>query len=69
MKGGHVYIMTKHSRTLYTGVTSQLGKRVLQHKSGEGSGFTKTYSLNKLVYLEEFSAMKLAIARGKQIKR
>ena len=50
----YVYIMTSRSRNLYTGVTGDLYRRVLQHKRGEIEGFTKRYHINRLVYYEEF---------------
>jgi putative endonuclease len=64
-----VYIMTnKRNGTLYTGVTSNLIKRVYQHKEGVADGFTKKYQCKKLVYYEQFDEMIAAIAREKQIK-
>ncbi len=64
----HVYIMTNRSKTLYTGVTSFLRKRVWQHKMGTFGGFTSRYLINRLVYFEEFKNIGAAIAREKQIK-
>lgn len=64
-----IYIMTnKGHRVLYTGVTSNLFKRVFEHKDKTGSSFTRSYNVTKLVYFEEFSIMEEAIAREKQIK-
>jgi putative endonuclease len=64
-----VYIMTnKYNKVLYTGVTSNLFKRVHEHKEKTISGFTSQYNVNKLVYYEEFETMPEAIAREKQIK-
>lgn len=64
-----VYIMTnKRNGTLYTGVTSDLIKRVYQHKQGVTDGFTKKYQCKQLVYYEQFEEMIPAIAREKQIK-
>ena len=64
-----VYIMTnKRNGTLYTGVTSDLIKRVYQHKKGVADGFTKKYQCKQLVYYEQFDEMIAAIAREKQIK-
>ena len=64
-----VYIMTnKRNDTLYTGVTSDLIKRVYQHKEGVTDGFTKKYQCKQLVYYEQFEEMIEAIAREKQIK-
>jgi putative endonuclease len=69
-RGGYVYIMTCNSNTaLYTGVTSNLKLRVLQHKEGFHSrSFTKRYNINKLVYYEGFFDIVEAIHREKQIK-
>jgi len=64
-----VYIMTNvHNAVLYTGVTNNLQRRVLEHKSGEGGAFTKKYNVHKLVYFESGSDINAAIAREKQIK-
>jgi putative endonuclease len=65
----NVYILTnKNNTTLYTGVTNDLRRRVLQHRAGEGGWFTKKYALGKLVYFVETSDVRTAIAREKQIK-
>ena len=64
-----VYIMTnKYNTTLYTGVTSDLPKRVWEHKNKAVKGFTYQYNINKLVYYELFGDIILAIEREKQIK-
>jgi putative endonuclease len=64
-----VYIMTNaHNTVLYTGVTNELLRRVLEHKAGKGSGFTKKYNITKLVYFESGDDVNLAIVREKQIK-
>lgn len=64
-----VYIMTnKDNRVLYTGVTSNLFKRVAEHRDKVITGFTSNYNVTKLVYYEEFNTMAEAIAREKQIK-
>jgi putative endonuclease len=63
-----VYIMTNRSRTLYTGVTNNLVRRVRQHKTGIGSGFTAKYKLDRLVYFERFEYIQNAIEREKTIK-
>ena len=54
--------------TLYTGVTSDLEKRVYDHKSKLTSGFTKRYNIDRLVYYEETVDIQEAIAREKQVK-
>ena len=64
-----VYIMTNaNNTTLYTGVTNNLQRRVLEHRSGKGSGFTRAYNLVKLVYFECGDDINSAILREKQIK-
>jgi len=64
-----VYIMTNaHNTVLYTGVTNNLQRRVQEHTSGAGGGFTKKYNVNKLVYFECGGDVNIAIAREKQIK-
>ena len=68
MKQYYVYIMTNKSRTLYTGVTNNLQRRVYQHKNKLIDGFTKKYNITKLVYYETTNNISAAIAREKQIK-
>jgi len=59
---------SKANTVLYTGVTSDLKKRVYEHKEKMIDGFTKKYNINKLVYYELFGDIKDAIQREKQIK-
>ncbi len=64
-----VYILTNVRHTvLYTGVTRDLKRRVSEHKKKLIEGFTKKYNVEKLVYFEPFSDIRMAIAREKQIK-
>ena len=63
-----VYILTNYSRTLYTGVTNDLQRRVAQHKQKTVPGFTQKYNITQLVYFEITTDVKSAIAREKQIK-
>ena len=66
----YVYMMTnKGQTTLYIGVTNSLVHRVHQHRSGDVSGFTERYNLNRLVYYEQYNDPRDAIAREKQLKR
>lgn len=58
----------KNNGVLYTGVTSNLFKRVSEHKNKMVAGFTSNYNVTKLVYYEEFKPMPEAIIREKQIK-
>ncbi len=64
----YIYIMSSPSRTLYTGVTNDLERRVNEHKSGTMSGFTKRYKIDSLVYFQETNDISAAIAAEKQIK-
>jgi putative endonuclease len=64
----YVYIMTNRSKTLYTGVTNDLMRRVYEHKNKMIDGFTKKYNITKLVYYEETNDIQVAISREKQIK-
>src|SRR5262249_17536463 len=65
----YVYILTKKRHTvLYTGVTSDLQKRVYQHRARSIAGFTSRYNVNKLVFYEVFDNAYAAITREKQIK-
>ena len=69
MKQPAIYIMTnKTNGTLYTGVTSNIIKRVYEHKHCVIPGFTSKYGCNLLVYYEIFDCMETAILREKQIK-
>ena len=64
-----VYILTnKNNTVLYTGVTSDLKKRVYEHKAKLVEGFTEKYHVGKLVYYEVFEDPENAILREKQIK-
>jgi putative endonuclease len=64
----YVYIMTNRSKTLYTGVTNDLTRRVYEHKNKMIDGFTEKYNITKLVYFEETNDILSAITREKQIK-
>ena len=68
MKQYYAYIMTNQSKTLYTGVTNDLMRRVYEHKNKMIEGFTKKYNITKLVYYEETNDIQVAISREKQIK-
>ena len=68
-KSYFVYIMTnKRDTVLYTGVTSNLQKRVFEHKHKFVKGFTARYNISKLVYFEEGGDIIAALTREKQIK-
>ena len=59
---------TMTNTTLYTGVTNDLMRMVIEHRSNKGSAFAKKYKLYKLVYYEIGNSIENAIAREKQIK-
>ncbi|MGM0608384.1 MAG: GIY-YIG nuclease family protein [Candidatus Muiribacteriota bacterium] len=66
----YIYILTsKKNGTLYTGITSNLIKRVYEHKNKLVDSFTKRYEVDKLVYYEVFTDVKEAILREKRIKK
>jgi len=68
MKQYCVYIMASRSRTLYTGVTNHLERRVYEHKEKLLPGFSSRYNTTRLVYYEVFGNIRSAIEREKQIK-
>ena len=64
-----VYIMTSSSLSaMYIGVTNDLGRRVSEHRLGQGSEFVRKYRVHRLVYAEEYENPTDAIAREKQLK-
>ena len=64
----YVYILANRWRTLYVGVTGSVYRRLHQHRSGSGVGFTQRYTIDRLVHLESCRSPRDAIAREKQIK-
>ena len=64
----YVYIMANSSRTLYTGVTNDIYRRVIEHKQKLVPGFPRKYNLTKLVYVDSTEDVRAAIQREKQIK-
>ncbi len=68
MRQYYVYIMTNRSRTLYTGVTNNLMRRVDEHKRKLVPGFTTKYNITQLVYYEVTPDIRVAISCEKQIK-
>jgi putative endonuclease len=65
----YVYILSSLSGTLYVGLTDDLNRRVVEHKSGLTEGFTKKYGVNRLMYYEIFRDAAAAAAREQQIKK
>ena len=69
MKNGYLYILSnKPNGTLYVGVTSDLIKRIYEHKNEITPGFSTRYNVKNLVYYEIFDFIEDAIAREKQLK-
>ena len=69
MKKSYVYFLTnKNNTVIYIGVTSNLIKRIYQHKTKFFKGFTSKYNCDKLVYFEEFDRISEAIKREKLLK-
>jgi len=65
-----VYILaSRRNGTLYVGVTSDLTKRIWQHRSDLAEGFTQRYKVHLLVWYEQHTDMASAIVREKQIKK
>ncbi len=65
-----VYILASRPYgTLYTGVTTELRKRIYEHRDGEVAGFTSTYGVKALVWYQEYGDVQSAIAQEKRIKR
>jgi len=68
MKQAYVYMLASTSRTLYTGVTSDLERRVWQHKTHAHDGFTTRYNVSMLVWFTDFARIEDAIAFEKSLK-
>jgi putative endonuclease len=69
MRGGWVYIMTNRPNgTLYVGVTSNLARRIWEHREGVADGITRRYGLKRLVWAERHDTIETAIQREKTIK-
>jgi putative endonuclease len=65
----YVYIVASKSRVIYVGMTAFLMARVLSHRAGDGSEFTRKYKIHRLVYYEVFHSVGAAIARETEIKK
>jgi len=66
----YVYLLaSKKNGTLYIGTTSNLIRRIYQHKNNLSEGFTKKYSVHNLVHYEEYNDVNVAISREKQLKK
>ena len=68
-KSYYVYILaSRRNGTLYIGITSDLTRRIWQHKKKLVKGFTEKYDVDKLVYFEEYNDVDIAIQREKRLK-
>lgn len=63
-----VYIVASHSRVLYVGMTNDLLKRMVQHRTGAVPGFARRFRANRLVYYEASDNVSAIIGREKQLK-
>ena len=68
MKTYYVYILSSITKRLYIGFTSNLEKRIQQHKTKTFKGHTAKYNINRLVYFEETNDVQSALQREKQFK-
>lgn len=68
MKTYWVYILASHRRVLYVGMTSNITRRMYEHRHKLIAGFTQRYNVNQLVYYEQTNRVEAAIEREKQIK-
>ena len=68
-KKGYVYIVTnKKDGVLYVGITTNLTRRIYEHRNELTEGFTQKYKLKKLIYFEEYDEYAIAIKREKRLK-
>jgi putative endonuclease len=66
----HVYLLTNwNNKVMYVGITSDLKRRLFEHRNKSVEGFTTKYNIHKLVYYEATSDVQSAIAREKEIKK
>jgi putative endonuclease len=69
MEGGWIYVVTNRPNgILYVGVTSDLARRIWEHRTGAADGFTNHYGLRRLVFAEHHEDIREAIRREKNIK-
>ncbi|HLN25412.1 MAG TPA: GIY-YIG nuclease family protein [Patescibacteria group bacterium] len=69
MQGGWTYILTNRPNgTLYVGVTSDLARRIWEHREGVADGFTRRYGLDRLVLVERYEDIRIAIQRERNLK-
>jgi putative endonuclease len=63
-----IYVLASRSQALYVGITSDLNRRLAQHRRGEGSAFAEKYRVTRLVYVEIYGFVGDALRREKQLK-
>ena len=64
----YTYIVASRTRVLYTGITDDLRRRMMEHRLGEGGGFTAKYCCHRLVWFEIHADKARAVAREKELK-
>jgi putative endonuclease len=64
----YTYMVASRTRVLYTGVTNNLERRVLEHRSRQSLGFTAKYGCHRLVWFEQYTQVTSAITREKELK-
>lgn len=64
----YLYILECKNKVLYTGVTDNLERRFIEHRSGEGGHFTKSFGAEKILYTERYLEKISVLKREKQIK-
>jgi putative endonuclease len=65
----HVYILKCKDKSLYTGITTDLGRRIKEHLEGKGGGYTRAHRPEKIIYSEKLRTRSAALKREAQIKR
>ncbi|MBA3319350.1 MAG: GIY-YIG nuclease family protein [Gemmatimonadales bacterium] len=65
-KAMYVYVLASKTRCLYVGVTNDLVRRVWQHRSGKVPGFTKKYSVTRVVYYEAFTMPRIGLPTARR---
>ena len=64
----NVYILECKNKSLYTGITNNLNRRLKEHKQGKGGHYTRSFGANKLIYHETYTTKQQALKREAQIK-
>jgi putative endonuclease len=64
-----VYILEAANKSLYTGITTDVKRRMLQHKQGKGAKYTRNFGFKKLLYTQELPSRSQALKREAEIKK